>query len=434
MRRGLKWLAGLAAATGIGALLIWAFLEGRAELERERERELPVKTPPRVVRTAGGGTVVALDRETQERIGLADVALAAASWSPEAAGYGTLEADPEGEFVLRAPVSGTLRAAAGSAWPRLGVQLADGATIGRLEPRLGPAERLDVALRLAAARADAEAGTAAVAAARSARDRAQALNADGKNVSDRAVQEAEAKLQAEEARLRAAAEIVRTCESVLAEPGGTPAAGGGGPGGTGLPGAAALPLTLGRGGEVVELGARPGETVAAGQAILRVARFDRLFVRAWFPAGSDPAPRAASVAQAGREDRRLPAEVLGPAPVEATQAPGASLLVSVSAGDSGLRPGMPVTTYVRAPGAAVAGVLVPRAAAVRFGGLVWTYVRVGPDRFQRRELDIGRIQAAGYFADHGFAAGDRVVTTGAQALLSEELKSQIKVGEEEEGK
>lgn len=39
MRRLLKGILGIAVLAGIGVLLVWAFLEGRAEIARERERE-----------------------------------------------------------------------------------------------------------------------------------------------------------------------------------------------------------------------------------------------------------------------------------------------------------------------------------------------------------------------------------------------------------
>jgi hypothetical protein len=48
-------------------------------------------------------------------------------------------------------------------------------------------------------------------------------------------------------------------------------------------------------------------------------------------------------------------------------------------------------------------------------------------QFERRQLVVTSTAARGRFVTAGFAAGDRIVVTGAQALLSEELKSQIQV-------
>ena len=60
MRRGVvAALAGL----GIAALLNWAFIEGRAEMKREREREAPIKVPPRLGRTSRGEPALLLDEE-----------------------------------------------------------------------------------------------------------------------------------------------------------------------------------------------------------------------------------------------------------------------------------------------------------------------------------------------------------------------------------
>jgi hypothetical protein len=50
MRTVIRWMFGALIVAGITVLLVWAFLEGRAELAREREREKPVQVPPRVSR------------------------------------------------------------------------------------------------------------------------------------------------------------------------------------------------------------------------------------------------------------------------------------------------------------------------------------------------------------------------------------------------
>ena len=62
---------------------------------------------------------------------------------------------------------------------------------------------------------------------------------------------------------------------------------------------------------------------------------------------------------------------------------------------------------------------------------------VADDKFIRREIALDRNNSRGWLVTHsedqGIAAGDRIVTKGAQILLSEEQKSQIQVLEEAEG-
>ena len=77
------------------------------------------------------------------------------------------------------------------------------------------------------------------------------------------------------------------------------------------------------------------------------------------------------------------------------------------------------------------GVVVPHAAVVYAEGKTWAYVQTGADTFLRREVHLDHLTPEGWFVTSGIAAGERVVVTGAQMLLSEELKSQIQILEDE---
>lgn len=69
MKRAWKPLATLLAVTGAGALLVWAFIEGRAEFAMEQERERPVPAPLRVT-TSGGDNVIHLNQDELARAGI----------------------------------------------------------------------------------------------------------------------------------------------------------------------------------------------------------------------------------------------------------------------------------------------------------------------------------------------------------------------------
>ena len=147
MNRALKLVLAVVLTVGLVGLLIFAFIEGRAEIAPEREREQPIKVAPRISRNQSGELIVTIDHETQVRIGLKTEAVTKQTVYPEITAYGRLLEDPNASFVVRAPVAGVLRRGS-KEWPGLGDVLADGQSLGVIEPRLVPFERVDLDARL----------------------------------------------------------------------------------------------------------------------------------------------------------------------------------------------------------------------------------------------------------------------------------------------
>ena len=388
-----------------------------SRLGEEKGKEAPVAAPSAVSRTDSGETVVRLDQETQERVGLKTAALEAASLAPEVTAYGRLLEDPARVFVVRAPIAGTLRPPKKGVWPALGEKIADASAVAEIEPRFAPLDRLNLGDRLAAARAEFTSATAAASAGRAAFHRAGVLNADDKNVSDRALEEAEARLRSDESRVAAANQIVEAIETALNRSGGS------------------VTLAAERGGEVVEVLAQPGESVESGQPVLRLASFDSLLARVDAPVGQTvPAgTSSARIVAVGYEGRPVQGRrvSLGTAVDPNTQ--GQPFVFRIVPSGLPLRPGQSVTAYLETSGNPRKGVLVPGDALIRAEGRTWVYVQSGQDRFIRREVRADQISAGGWFTASGFAAGERVVVTGAQVVFSEERKSQFRVGEEGTG-
>lgn len=417
MRKPFQWalaFAAVAAALAVVAGLVVQVLEERRQ---EQEARRPAARPRRVSRAPNGDIIVTVGPETVRLSGIRTEPLAEAAFPREAVAYGRFQEDPARTFALRAPVGGVLRRAAGTDWPALGEKLGDGVTVGLLQPRFAPAERVDLAVRLEAARAEVSATKASLAAAQASLRRARTLNAEDKNVSDRTLQEAEAKAKGEEARLAAAEATLKLLESAVAS-------------GEGV--SDAFPLILARGGEVVEVSVQPGEAVETGATLLRVSRFDELLARVALPAGErlEGPVSEARIVVLGREELPLRGTRIGAGGAADPRLLGETYLFRVKAGDSGLRPGMALTASLALPGAPERGVLLPRAAVVRFGGKMWAYLEAAPDRFFRREIAEARLLEKGWFVTRGFSSQDRVVVSGAQTLLSEELSSQIRLEEE----
>ena len=90
--------------------------------------------------------------------------------------------------------------------------------------------------------------------------------------------------------------------------------------------------------------------------------------------------------------------------------------------------GLPVGATVRVHskvGSSEKGVSVPFEAVVRYAGKNWVYVQTEPDRFERQSVAVDKPMTDGFFSD-AFDTDDRLVVRGAQLLLSEEFRFQIK--------
>ena len=139
-------------------------------------------------------------------------------------------------------------------------------------------------------------------------------------------------------------------------------------------------------------------------------------------------PKAARILVMGREQQPVETENITPAAdVDAkTQAQGFILRVDKS--PFALRPGMALTAWLELPEKPRAGFAVPRSAVLRHDGRAWVYVQEEEEKFVRKPvtLDTPLDGDKGWFIAEGggIKADDVLVTTGAQSLLSEELKAQ----------
>ena len=110
------------------------------------------------------------------------------------------------------------------------------------------------------------------------------------------------------------------------------------------------------------------------------------------------------------------------------QAPGFLYVVSAR---PPLVPGTNLSFYLPA-GPARNGSIVPDSAVVWWQGRAWCYVEESSGKFTRAEVSTANPPPSGWFVSDGRPAGARVVTAGAQTLLSEEFRSQIQPDQTDE--
>lgn len=99
MRTVSGWLLGLVISGALLAAVVWAFVESRRELERERQLDRPMNAPRRVTRLSSGEMVVKVDASTQNLIGLQLKSLESTALPQEKTAYGEL-LDPDSLITL----------------------------------------------------------------------------------------------------------------------------------------------------------------------------------------------------------------------------------------------------------------------------------------------------------------------------------------------
>jgi hypothetical protein len=141
----------------------------------------------------------------------------------------------------------------------------------------------------------------------------------------------------------------------------------------------------------------------------------------------DDAPCTAQVVVIGHEEQPLKARAVYAAPIVGPNLQGQTYLALLATTHFPIRPGTAVSARIPASNTSLRGVMVPRSAVVRYAGNEWAYRELTGDRFVRLEIVPAEITDRGYFVTEKFAPGMRIVISGAQTLLSEELKAQIQV-------
>jgi hypothetical protein len=164
--------------------------------------------------------------------------------------------------------------------------------------------------------------------------------------------------------------------------------------------------------------------VADDAPALRLVLEQRAFlVQVIFPPDQIAEPPAKlSLALPG--NRITAARLLGPLPQVNAQIQGVSFLYLASS-RPGMAAGMNLSVLVPV-GPLLRGSVVPESAVVWWQGKAWAYQESSDNTFTRREVPTDNPLRGGYFVPAPILAPQtRLVTVGAQALLSEEFRSQI---------
>jgi hypothetical protein len=253
---------------------------------------------------------------------------------------------------------------------------------------------LELRTRYRAALAEAEVLRAQLANREAEYKRLAALNADDRNVSARAVQSAYAQWQADKAKLRAAQDQAANIHDNM---------------------------RAGWGDVLARWAKEPTSKIFDS-----LISHDEAIVQFTVPFDLkvDPASAPLVVAPIAAKGEGREAIFVSPSPQVDPQAAGRTFFYRVPGRD--LRIGTRVEGRFRSDAEAREGVIVPVSAVVWHAGKAWAYVELDEEKFERREVATRNELDGGWFNSGVFKPGEEVVVSGAQLLLSEEFRYQIR--------
>lgn len=336
--------------TALIIALVWALIFlGKDEYEaytRPPEPAVPVQAS-----VEEGAAVVNMSLKSQQQSGIATVELEEVKFRPALAAFGTV--------------------------------------VG-IEPLL------ELRARYLAARGEIDVIRAALTRSQRDYQRQAELNRDDGNVSDRAVEAAQAQAAGDAARLRAAEASALNLRDMLLQQWSEP------------------------------LATWASEPQAPDPLQSLIERREVL-LSVTLP-DTAPAPDGSAmveVAPVGTAAKPQRARYVGPAAKSDGAFPGRSHFFRAPVAE--FRTDMRLTVSLQGREATQEGVVVPANAVVWFAGKAWVYEQEedNKEEFVRRQIPTENEVGAGWFVAGRFEAGDRVVVEGAQLLLSEEMKNQI---------
>lgn len=157
----------------------------------------------------------------------------------------------------------------------------------------------------------------------------------------------------------------------------------------------------------------------------------RLIIRVDLPAGEGAStePRLALLTSLADPHSTLEAEYLGPAPTTDQELQGRGFLFLTSNNPLQLAAGAAVSAALELAGGGIHGVFLPHSAVVRYEAQTWVYRQRSPTSFVRVPVSLGAALPGGWLITDGLQPNDRIVTQGAQVLLSEELKPETRLAD-----
>lgn len=350
-----------------------------------------------------GGEPVSFLKEEQWRSDFATQWVRRGRLPGSVAGLAKLRPPAGGERVITATVDGVVQPPTGSdRWPFEGMSIERGERLLRLVPQVARAQSL------AALEAELEGLDAELAAARSRSSRLEELLAL-QATSRREVEEAQVRLATLEAKRAAAQQDLRIARAARS----------GGPmgGGTHL----LAPWT----GAVAGIEVAPGNTVAAGDALMRVVRTDRL----WIEVALAPAAAAQlATHEVGGIVLTNPAggsvrleegvQLISIAPEVSYRTGTVAVLVEAPSG-GGLVLGSAMEARILTAETRE-GVVIPTSAMVDDGGVPVVYLQLDGESFVRQPVQVLERQGDRLLVD-SLVPGQRLVSRGGAAIRRSSL-------------
>jgi hypothetical protein len=227
-------------------------------------------------------------------------------------------------------------------------------------------------------------------------ERLKVLNEDNKNVSDKAVQAAQATMQNNEETVRALREALNVLEDTAHQ----------------------------QWGDIIAQWLSEGSP-----ALRRLLQQKDMLIQLTLPAGARiiRTPKSISVVLAGGS--AVPASFVSLSPRTDPNMQGISFFYAAPSANGKLLAGMNVTAQMPSSGTE-SGFFVPTSAVVWLQDKASVYVKKSETGFSRVEVPVSNLLDEGYFVSDVFSIGDQIVVRGAQALLSEESKPKTTGGKE----